>query len=552
MEEVTVYVAAGRTLVGDDITQLSSSSSKVAVAVAGGLFQISPLYSGLIVVAHVVLAASRQEFDSREGKNFCSVKSRVGGHHLWDTLSTATGFTSHALRLAGFLPGQLGASIRIRFGNKGIYKTLMFGNPSIIVTVPEVCRKVLLDDNTFKPGWPLSTVQLAGRKSFIGITNEEHKRLRKMTKGPLNGQEALSMYLHYIETNVVLALENWSNMGRIEFLTELRRLTIKIILYVFLSSEIENLVETLEAECTTFNYGIRSMAINLPGFTYYKALKAVVKVHYFVVPTLVVHPFTLVYWDEGGEARKKLVNILQGVVSKRRKQNEMFQEISRKDMLDLLLDCEDDNGMKLGDEEIVDMLITYLNAGHESSGHVTMWATVFLQSHPEFFQIAKEEQERIVKNIPPGQKGLTMKEYRQMEYLSKVIDETLRLVSFSFMTFREAKEDVEVKGYVIPKGWKVLLWYRSLHHDPENYTKPKEFNPSRWDDFVPIPGTYIPFGGSRLCPGKDLAKLEISIFLHHFLLNYKLERENPGCPVMYLPYPRPKDNCSGRVIKHTN
>ncbi|XP_071736065.1 ent-kaurenoic acid oxidase 1-like [Rutidosis leptorrhynchoides] len=413
-----------------------------------------------------------------------------------------------------------------RFGSKGLYKTLMFSKPSIIVTAPEVVRKVLLDDDAFQPGWPTATFQIAGRKSFIAISYEEHKRLRKLTRSPINGHEALSIYLPYIENNVVLALENWSKMGQIEFLTELRRLTFKVIMHIFLSSEIEHLIKSLEAECTILNYGLRAMAINIPGFAFYEALKA----------------------------RKRLVKVLQGVVIERRKKRETPQGITRKDMLDLLLECEDenDNGRKLDDEEIIDTLIAYLNAGHESSGHIIMWSTVFLQSHPEVFQTAKEEQERIVKNMSPGQKGLTLKEYRQMEYLSKVIDETLRVVSFSFMTFREAKKDVEVKGYVIPKGWKVLLWYRSLHQNPENFSKPKEFDPSRWDDFVPKPGTYLPFGGgSRLCPGNDLAKLEVSVFLHHFLLNYSFKRENPECPVMYLPHPRPKDHCLGEIIKGT-
>jgi len=39
---------------------------------------------------------------------------------------------------------------------------------------------------------------------------------------------------------------------------------------------------------------------------------------------------------------------------------------------------------------------------------------------------------------------------------------------------------------------------------------------------TPKAGTFLPFGGgSRLCPGNDLAKLEISVFLHYFLLNYQ-------------------------------
>lgn len=36
-------------------------------------------------------------------------------------------------------------------------------------------------------------------------------------------------------------------------------------------------------------------------------------------------------------------------------------------------------------------------------------------------------------------------------------------------------------GYTIPKGWKALVWFRSVHLDPEIYPNPKEFNPNRWN-----------------------------------------------------------------------
>jgi ent-kaurenoic acid hydroxylase len=61
----------------------------------------------------------------------------------------------------------------------------------------------------------------------------------------------------------------------------------------------------------------------------------------------------------------------------------------KKDMMDALLEVEDEEGNKLTDEDIIDILIMYLNAGHESSGHTIMWATTFLQQHPEYFQKAK-------------------------------------------------------------------------------------------------------------------------------------------------------------------
>ncbi|KAJ7950682.1 Cytochrome P450 family ent-kaurenoic acid oxidase [Quillaja saponaria] len=419
-------------------------------------------------------------------------------------------------------PDSFISSYVSRYGRTGIYKAFMFGNPSVIVTKPETCKRVLTDDEGFTTGWPRSAIELIGRNSFIDISYEEHKRLRRLTSASVNGYEALSLYMGYVEDNVKCYLEKWTEMGEIEFLTELRKLTFKIIMHIFLSSEKEQVMEALEKEYTTLNHGVRAMAINIPGFAYHKALKA----------------------------RKNLVASLQSVVDERRSRRSKTLTTENKDMMDALMDVEDENGRKLSDEEIIDILIMYLNAGHESSGHITMWTTILLQQHPEYLRKAKAEQEEIIRKRPQTQNKLTLKEIREMEYLSKVIDEALRLITFSLVVFREAKSDINISGYIIPKGWKVLVWFRSVHLDPEIYPNPMEFNPSRWDSSTHKAGEFLPFGaGSRLCPGNDLAKMEISIFLHYFLLHYELQQLNPGCPVRYLPHTRPTDNCLARIKK---
>ncbi|KAJ1414356.1 Cytochrome P450 [Sesbania bispinosa] len=351
-------------------------------------------------------------------------------------------------------PDSFMASFVSRFGKTGIYKVFMFGNPSVIVTTPEGCRKVLTDDENFTPGWPRSTVELIGEKSFISMSYEEHRRLRRLTSSSINGYEALTVYLKYIEEIVITSLEKWTKMGEIEFLTQMRKLTFKIIIHIFLGVESDPIMEALEKEYTTLNLGVRAMRINIPGFAFHKALKA----------------------------RKNLLAIFQAIVDRRRKERkENLHTKKSKDMMDALIDAEDENGRKLGDDDIIDIMLMYLNAGHESSGHVTMWTTYYLQQHPEYFKKAKEEQEEILRRRPPTQKGLKLEEVRQMEYLSKVIDETMRLLTFSLMVFREAKSDVNINGYIIPKGWKALVWFRSVHLDPEIYPNPKEFNPERWN-----------------------------------------------------------------------
>ncbi|XP_043715539.1 ent-kaurenoic acid oxidase 2-like [Telopea speciosissima] len=422
-------------------------------------------------------------------------------------------------------PDSFFSSYYQKFGrSRGVYKAYMFGSPCILVTAPEPAKQVLMDDENFGAGWPKSTMELIGKKSFIGISDEEHRRLRKLTAAPVNGHEALTVYMKFIEETAISTLDKWSGMGEIEFLTELRRFTFRIIMYIFLSTEDEQVLKALEKEYTTLNYGVRAMAINLPGFAFHRAFKA----------------------------RKNLVAAFQAAVTERRTRRAagIATPAKRKDMMDNLLDVKDEKGRELSDEEIIDVLLMYLNAGHESSGHITMWATLFLQQNPEIFKKAKAEQDEVKKNRPPGQDGLTLRELRQMDYLSKVVDETLRIINISLMVFREARKDLNLSGYHIPKGWKVLVWFRTVNLDPEIYPNPKDFNPSRWDNYIPKPGTFLPFGaGARLCPGNDLAKLEIMIFLHHFLLNYQLEQKNPGCSLRYLPHTRPVDNCLARIKK---
>ncbi|XP_066370445.1 cytochrome P450 88A1 [Miscanthus floridulus] len=426
-------------------------------------------------------------------------------------------------------PDAFIASFVRRFGRTGVYRGFMFSSPTVLVTTPEACKQVLMDDDAFVTGWPKATVALIGPKSFIAMPYDEHRRLRKLTAAPINGFDALTAYLPFIDCTVTSSLRAWadeSSSGRgIEFLTELRRMTFKIILQIFLGGADEATTRSLERSYTDLNYGMRAMAINLPGFAYRRALRA----------------------------RRGLVAVLQGVLDERRAAKAKGVVVSGSggvDMMDRLIGAADERGRRLDDDEIIDVLIMYLNAGHESSGHITMWATVFLQENPDIFAKAKAEQEAIMRSIPASQQGLTLRDFRKMEYLSQVIDETLRLVNISFVSFRQATKDVFVNGYLIPKGWKVQLWYRSVHMDPQVYPDPTKFNPSRWEGHSPRAGTFLAFGlGARLCPGNDLAKLEISVFLHHFLLGYKLTRTNPRCRVRYLPHPRPVDNCLAKITR---
>ncbi|KAJ4831308.1 hypothetical protein Tsubulata_039667 [Turnera subulata] len=395
-------------------------------------------------------------------------------------------------------PESFISNFATRFGRTGIYKAFMFGSPSIILTRPEMCRQVLLDGQIFKTGWPKVACELVGRNSFLGLHGEEHKRLRRLTAAPISGNKALATYHEHIKDVVTTALDEWASREEpIEFINELRIMTFRIIMHIFMSVESDPILETSEKLYRELNQGIRALGINLPGFAYHKALKA----------------------------RKKLVRILQAAVDGRRARKKVDSSEKDQDMMDMLLEIEDENGKRLDDEEIIDLILMYLNAGHESTALAMMWATLFLEQNPEYLSKAKAEQEEIVSRRKSTE-GLSFQEIKQMEYLPKVIDETLRTINISAFTFRQATCDTNIGGYTIPKGWKVLVWFRAVHLDSGNYSNPKVFDPSRWNEYKPKAGSYLPFGaGSRL------------------------EQVNPECSLIYLPHIRPANNCLAKIIK---
>ncbi|KAJ0080182.1 hypothetical protein Patl1_23263 [Pistacia atlantica] len=63
-----------------------------------------------------------------------------------------------------------------------------------------------------------------------------------------------------------------------------------------------------------------------------------------------------------------------------------------------------------------------------------------------------------------------------------------------------------------------------VHLNPEKYENPLNFNPWRWEgqDLHSGSKTFMAWGsGTRLCVGAEFAKLQIAIFLHHFVSKYR-------------------------------
>ncbi|GJY97665.1 cytochrome P450 90A1-like protein [Tanacetum coccineum] len=119
--------------------------------------------------------------------------------------------------------------------------------------------------------------------------------------------------------------------------------------------------------------------------------------------------------------------------------------------------------------------------------------------------------------------SLKWEDYKSMAFTQCVINETLRVSNIISGVFRRTMTDVDIKGYTIPKGLKVFTSLRAVHLDQENFKDARVFNPWRWQKCLDS-STFMPFGGGpRRCPGHELARVALSVFLHHLVTRFSWE-----------------------------
>ncbi|RDY09500.1 3-epi-6-deoxocathasterone 23-monooxygenase, partial [Mucuna pruriens] len=224
--------------------------------------------------------------------------------------------------------------------------------------------------------------------------------------------------------------------------------------------------------------------------------------------------------DETKKAKKRMVKLVRRIILAKR--NSGICEVP-KDVVDVLLN---DASEKLTDDLIADNIIDMMIPGEDSVPVLMTLATKYLSECPAALQQLTEENMKLKKLQDQVGQSLCWSDYLSLTFTQTVITETLRMGNIIIGVMRKALKDVEIKGHLIPQGWCVFANFRSVHLDEKNYEWPYQFNPWRWQDKDMSSCNFTPFGGGqRLCPGLDLARLEASIFLHHFVTQFRWHAE---------------------------
>nr|WET52764.1 cytochrome P450 707A367 [Callicarpa americana] len=408
------------------------------------------------------------------------------------------------LRLYSQDPNVFFSTRHTRYGE--IFKTHILGCPCVMLASPDAARFVLVTQaHLFKPTYPKSKEILIGPSALFFHQGEYHMRLRKLVQGSMY-PESLRKLVTGIEALTVSALSSRADGRVINTYNEMKRLSFEVgILAVFGYLE-PHYKEELKKNYIIVDRGYNSFPTNLPGTPYRKAMKA----------------------------RKRLSEILVNITRERKE-----KKLLEKDLLSCLLNSKDDNGEILSEEQIADNIIGVLFAAQDTTASAMTWIIKYLYDSPKLLEAVKAEQKVIYESNGNGKSPLTWYQTRNMPFSYKVILESLRMASIISFTFREAVTDVEYKGCLIPKGWKVMPLFRNIHHNPEFFADPQKFDPTRFEG-APKPNTFMPFGsGVHACPGNELAKLEMLILVHHLTSQFRYELVGSESGIQYGPFPVP-------------
>ncbi|PON65084.1 Cytochrome P450 [Parasponia andersonii] len=425
-------------------------------------------------------------------------------------------YIGETLQLYSQDPNTFFASKQQRYGE--IFKTHILGYPCVMLARPEAAKFVLVTQaHLFKPTYPKSKERLIGPSALFFNQGDYHIRLRKLVQGSLS-LDAIRNLVADIEAVAVSASSSWSSGQMINTFHEMKKYSFEVgILAIFGHLE-ACLREELKNNYSIVDKGYNSLPTNIPGTPYKKALLA----------------------------REKLSKILSDIVSERKE-----KKLVENDLLGCLLNSKDDKGEVLRDDQIADNIIGVLFAAQDTTASVMTWIVKYLHDEPKLLEAVKAEQMEIRRLNEENNQPLTWRQTRNMPISYKVVLESLRMASIISFTFREAVADVEYKGYLIPKGWKVMPLFRNIHHNPEFFTDPQKFDPSRFE-VAPKPNTFMPFGsGIHACPGNELAKLEILIMVHHLVTNFGWEIVGSESGIQYGPFPVPRNGLPARFWRES-
>lgn len=228
---------------------------------------------------------------------------------------------------------------RIEKYKSKIFKTSLMGETMVVLGGPSGNKFLFSNENKqVTVWWPVTVRELLG-PSLATTAGEEAKTMKKMLSSFVSPDAFSGLYIKAMELVAHHHFMNyWQGKEKVKVFPLVKLYTFKVACQLFTSIEDDNEIKRLAAHFNMFLKGILAIPLNLPGSTFYKAMRA----------THVI--------------RKELLQ----VVRKRREALEQKTASPSQDILSHLLSSPDENGKFMSEILILNNILLLLFAGHDT------------------------------------------------------------------------------------------------------------------------------------------------------------------------------------------
>ncbi|KAF8850100.1 fatty acid hydroxylase [Acephala macrosclerotiorum] len=208
----------------------------------------------------------------------------------------------------------------------------------------------------------------------------------------------------------------------------------------------------------------------------------------------------------------------------------------KKDLLNAMVKGRDaKTGEGLTEESILNNMITFLIAGHETTSGLLSFLFYNLLKNPSAYRAAQKQVDEVI-----GRGPVTMEHMSKLPYIEACLRETLRLTPTAPGITVQAREDLPDEHvylgagkYEVKKGQPILCILGKIHRDPSVYgSDAEDFKPERMLDepFSKLPpNSWKPFGnGMRGCIGRPFAWQEAILTTAMLLQNFNFRFHDPS------------------------
>uniref|UniRef100_A0A0E0B8G0 Cytochrome P450 n=2 Tax=Oryza TaxID=4527 RepID=A0A0E0B8G0_9ORYZ len=391
---------------------------------------------------------------------------------------------------------QLPAFFQRRLDRYGpLFKTNMIMEDLIVSLDPEVTNFVFQqEERLFQMWYPNSFIRIIGANSLITTHGLLHRHIKNLSLRLFGPENLRRVIIQDVQTKTVEAsLSTWLNHPSIELKEAVSSMIFSVTAKKLISHDSSTSDGKMWKQYDAFTQGLLAFPLCIPGTAFYKCM----------------------------QGRKNVIKMLKEMLNERKTEehHESF------DFFDVLIKEVKAENHEITEKAALDLLFLLLFASFETTSSGITAMLIFLTDNPEALQELIEEHNNIRKRKADKNSEITWEEYKSMKFTSHVIHEALRLASIAPVMFREAIEDVHIKGFAIPKGSKIMICPYTVHLNPVVYKDPNTFNPWRWKN-IPEPASgaskdFMAFGGGlRFCVGAHFAKLQMAVFLHCLVTKY--------------------------------